>query len=475
MKKIAPFFLTGLLSAGLALGLFNLMDKPSYGDHQTEPQMVLTNYSPIEPSMASALPIGAPDLVKASNSSKMAVVYIESTLSTPSNYFGRSRAQASTGSGVIISENGYIATNHHVIEGGSEISVLMEDGREFEAKVIGSDPSTDLALLKVDAKGLPHLSFGDSDSVQVGEWVLAIGNPFRLYSTVTAGIVSAKSRNINILDNSAIEAFIQTDAAVNPGNSGGALVNTRGQLVGVNTAIMTTSGMYEGFSFAVPSNLVKKVLEDIREFGSIRRGWLGVVIRPIDATSAKKAGLDEISGVLIEEVNVSSAADQAGLKAGDVIINIDGQKIMTSPDFMSKIGQHRPGDILNFQYIRDGKRKDTIVKLSDSRVATLGNQITTDVNPDEILTDIGINIRNLNAGEKERLPKEGVIVNTIEPGSKTSRANMEEKFIITRINGESIKNTDELKTALKHAGTGLYLQGYYEDYPGDYAYTLALK
>ena len=475
MRNFAPFVITGLLSAGLALGLFSLMDKPSYANNQAEPQMVLTNYSPVGSSIASALPIGAPDLVKASNSSKLAVVYIESTLSTPSNYFGRRGAQASTGSGVIISENGYIATNHHVIEDGNDISVLMEDGREFEAKLIGSDPSTDLALLKVEAKGLPHLSFGDSDSLQVGEWVLAIGNPFRLYSTVTAGIVSAKSRNINILEDSGIEAFIQTDAAVNPGNSGGALVNTRGQLVGVNTAIMTYSGQYEGFSFAVPSNLVKKVLEDIREFGSIRRGWLGVVIRPVDAASAKKAGLNEISGVLIEQVNVSSAADQAGLKEGDVIINIDGQKIMTSPDFMSKIGQHRPGDVLNFQYIRDGKSKETIVKLSDSRVATLGNHIPTDVNPDEILTNIGLNIRDLNAGEKLRLPKEGVIVNTIEPGSKTSRANMEEKFIITKLNGEIIKNTDELKAALKHAGSGLYLQGYYEDYPGDYAYTLALK
>jgi serine protease Do len=221
------------------------------------------------------LPVGTPDLVRASNASKLAVVYIESSSSAVGTYFGRSRVEASTGSGVIISDNGYIATNHHVIADGNEILVLMEDGREYEAKLIGSDPSTDLALLKVDAKGLPHLSFGDSDSLMVGEWVIAIGNPFRLYSTVTAGIVSAKSRNINILDESGIESFIQTDAAVNPGNSGGALVNTRGQLMGINTAIMTYSGQYEGFSFAVPSNLAKKVLEDIREYGSIRRGWLG--------------------------------------------------------------------------------------------------------------------------------------------------------------------------------------------------------
>jgi len=246
-------------------------------------------------------------------------------------------------------------------------------------------------------------------------------------------------------------------------------------LMGINTAIMTNNGQYEGFSFAVPSNLVKKVLEDIREYGSIRRGWLGVVIRPVDATSAKSAGLSEISGVIIERVNESGAAQQAGLKQGDVITSVDGQKIMTSPDFLSKIGQHRPGDVLNFQYIRDGKQKETSVKLSDTRTATLGNAIPPTDNPDDIMTNIGLNVRDFNATEKLRLPKEGVIVNDIEPGSKIARANMEEKFIITRINGESIKTTEELKAVLKHAGSGLYLQGYYEDYPGDYAYSLALK
>jgi len=475
MKRYTPFVITGLLSAGLALGLFTLVDNPTLSDNLSAPKMVLTNYSPVGMNMASAIPAGTPDLVKASNSSKMAVVYIESSSSSPSTYLSRRGVQTSTGSGVIISENGYIATNHHVIEDGNDIAVLMEDGREFKARLIGSDASTDLALLKVDAKGLPHLSFGDSDSLQVGEWVIAIGNPFRLYSTVTAGIVSAKSRNINILEESGIEAFIQTDAAVNPGNSGGALVNTRGQLMGINTAIMTYSGQYEGFSFAVPSNLVKKVLEDIREYGSIRRGWLGVAIRPVDAATAKDAGLTEIAGVIIESVNVSSAAEQAGLKEGDVVVSVDGQKIMTSPDFMSKIGQHRPGDVLNFQFIRDGKRKETSVKLSDSRTATLGNSLATNVNPDDILIGIGLDVRDLNSVEKMRLPKEGVIVNDIKPGSQIARANMEEKFIITKINGESVKNTEDLKSALKRAGTGLYLQGYYEDYPGDYAYKLALK
>src|SRR5690606_17609819 len=219
-------------------------------------------------------------------------------------------------------------------------------------KLIGSDKSTDLALLKIDAESLPFLTFGNSDSLMVGEWVLAIGNPFRLYSTVTAGIVSAKSRNINILDDAGIESFIQTDAAVNPGNSGGALVNTRGQLMGINTAILTYSGQYEGFSFAVPANLARKVLEDLREFGSLKRGWLGVVIRPVDNQAADQAGLDEIAGVRIEQVNPGSAASKAGLNPGDVVTHIDGFRIKGSPDFMARVGQHRPGDELTFDFIR---------------------------------------------------------------------------------------------------------------------------
>ena len=473
MKKYAPFIVTGLLSAGLALGLFSLISKPQLIVAPASARTVLTNYPPFEALATSVVPVGSPDLVKASNDSKIAVVYIESSTSS-GNYFGSRNTGVSTGSGVIISDNGYIATNHHVIEGANEFSILMDDGREFEAKLIGSDPSTDLALLKVDAKDLPHLAFGDSDSLMIGEWVLAIGNPFRLYSTVTAGIVSAKSRNINILDDSAIEAFIQTDAAVNPGNSGGALVNTRGQLMGINTAIMTYSGQYEGFSFAIPSNLAKKVLEDIREFGSTKRGWLGVVIRPVDAATAKEAGLSEVAGVIIERVNESSAADEAGLEPGDVVTKIDGQKIITSPDFIGKIGQHRPGDLLRFEYVRDGKNKETKVKLSDSRTGTLGD-VSSAKPPDEILNDLGMAIRDLNPGEATRLPKGGVIVTAIERGSQIAGANMEEKFIITRINGVDIKSVDAFKTELKRAGSGLYLQGYYEEYPGEFAYSLAIK
>jgi S1-C subfamily serine protease len=350
----------------------------------------------------------------------------------------------------------------------------MDDGREYSAKLVGSDPSTDLALVKVDSKNLPYLSFGNSDSLMVGEWVLAIGNPFRLYSTVTAGIVSAKARNINILEEGGIENFIQTDAAVNPGNSGGALVNAKGQLMGINTAIMTYSGQYEGFSFAVPANLAKKVFEDIRKYGSSKRGWLGVVIRPVDSQLADQAGLSEVSGVVIDRVNTLSAAAAAGLQAGDIVTSIDGKKIASSPDFMGMIGQHRPGDVLRFSIIRDKKVREASVTLSESRNGTTA-EIATGKTADEILQDIGLNVRDLNAYEESRLPKAGVLVYSIEEGSKIAQVNMEEKFVITRLNGMPVTNVESLKHELGKSGGSLYFQGYYENFRGDFAYNLTVK
>jgi len=472
MRKYIPFVVTGLLSALLALGLFMLFSEPRVIIEPARSNTVLTNYSPFEyhPTTGSE---AAPDMVKASNTCKKAVVYIES-LQQAGNFFSTRNTGGSTGSGVIISPDGYIATNHHVIEDGNHITVLLEDGREFEAKVIGSDVSTDLALLKVDTKVLPYLTFGNSDSLLVGEWVLAIGNPFRLYSTVTAGIVSAKARNISILDDGGIENFIQTDAAVNPGNSGGALVNTNGQLMGINTAIMTFSGQYEGFSFAIPANLAKKVLEDIRQYGSPKRGWLGIVIRPVDNRIADEAGMTEVTGVLLDKVNPGSAAEAAGLHSGDIVLSIDGEKITSSPEFMAKIGQHHPGDVLSFAYFRDHKNKETKVKLSDSRTSTTAD-IASSKSADAIMDEIGLGVRDLNEKEKAKFHKEGVIVNDIKKDSRIERANMEENFIITRLNGISINNVLTLKREVQKAGANLYLQGYYENFPGDYAYSITLN
>lgn len=472
MKKYAPFILTGLFSAALAFGLFILFDKPTVIVTSNPGRPMLTNYAPFESVVPSAV-MSAPDLVKASNTSKRAVAYIESR-QTSGGYLGQRNYGGSTGSGVVISPDGYIATNHHVVADGNSFAVLLDDGREFDAKLIGSDPSTDLALLKVEGKNLPYMAFGNSDSLLVGEWVLAIGNPFRLYSTVTAGIVSAKSRNINILDDGGIESFIQTDAAVNPGNSGGALVNAKGQLMGINTAIMTFSGQYEGFSFAIPSNLAKKVLEDIRQYGSPRRGWLGVVIRPVDSQTADKEGLAEVAGVVLEKVNEQSAADVAGLQAGDIVLMIDGKKVTSSPDFMGQVGQHHPGDVLILSYVRDGKKKEARVKLSDSRNGTLADGTSSKV-PEVILQDLGMTVRDLNEYEEARLPKGGVIVSEITSGSQIANVNMEKKFIITRLNGVPTINVEALKQELRKAGSSLYFQGYYENFPGDFAYSLSLK
>ncbi len=449
-----------------------LLDKQHVVIQPEATRTILTNYSPFEfrPTAGSA---PAPDMVKASNSSKQAVVYIES-MQKSGSFFSNTYSGGSTGSGVIISPDGYIATNHHVIEDGSEIKVLLEDGREFDAKLIGSDPSTDLALIKVNGTSLPYLGFGDSDSLMIGEWVLAIGNPFRLYSTVTAGIVSAKARNINILDDGGIENFIQTDAAVNPGNSGGALVNTRGQLMGINTAIMTYSGQYEGFSFAIPSNLVKKVLEDIKLYGSPKRGWLGVVIKPVDNELADHAGLTEVTGVVLDKVNAGSAAESAGLNEGDIILTIDGQKVTSTPDFMGKIGQHHPGDVLTFTFMRDHKNKEAQVKLSESR-SDGSSDISSGKSADEIMDEIGFAVRDLDDKEYAKLPKGGILVEEIKKDSRIARANMEKHFIITRVNGISVTNVVTFKRELQRAGANLYLQGYYENFPGDFAYSITLN
>ncbi len=262
----------------------------------------------------------------------------------------------SGGSGVIISTDGYIITNYHVIEGAGRVEVTLPNNQQKTAKVVGTDPSTDLALLKVRATNLQPMTFGDSDQVQVGEWVLAIGNPFELESTVTAGIVSAKARNIDILRESySIESFIQTDAAVNPGNSGGALVNAQGDLVGINSAIMSDGGSFEGYSFAIPANLVKKVITDLREFGTVKRALLGISIATVDFAVAEKLKLPEVEGVLIRQVYPGSSAEEAGLQPGDVIIGVNGIVTETVPELQEQVALFRPGDSISLAFIRDGE------------------------------------------------------------------------------------------------------------------------
>ena len=376
------------------------------------------------------------------------------------------------GSGVIISPTGYIVTNNHVIKGADDIEVVLNDNISYKATLVGADPSTDIALLKIDADNLPFLNFTNSDSVRVGEWVLAVGNPFNLSSTVTAGIVSAKARNINILEDvSAVESFIQTDAAVNPGNSGGALVNIKGDLIGINTAIASPTGAFAGYSFAVPANIVKKVVADIKEFGVVQRGFLGVSIKNIDSELAKKENLQDLQGVYIESVNKGSAADDAGIKPGDVVKEINGVKINSAPKLQETVAQFRPGNKLEVKYVRDGSLKTTTLVLKNK------NQ-NTELITKETLSSIdilGAEFAELTDKEKKDYGvKHGVKVVKIADGKLSKQTNMREGFIITYIDKTPIQKTDDIITAMKNKKGGVMIEGTYPNYPGTYYYAFGM-
>jgi len=372
-----------------------------------------------------------------------------------------------SGSGVVISNDGYIVTNYHVIEEAEDLVVTLNDKREFEANIEGFDESTDLALLKIEADNLNYLNIGNSDSLQIGEWVLAIGNPFRLTSSVTAGIVSAKARSINILENRGIESFIQTDAAVNPGNSGGALINTRGELVGINTAIMTYSGKYEGFSFAIPSNLMRKVVNDLRTFGAVQRGWMGISILEMNEFKAKQLKLDFIGGVLIDIADKNGAASAAGLQKDDVIISINDTRTPNIPSFLEKVASYRPGDEVSVNFYRDGKAQSAKVTLRNQRNTT---ELIA-VRKDKVLKDLGFELRDLEPLEKDRLNAEGIIVVSVYKDSKIARTNMDPGYIITKLNEKLVTSAAEFIDELKSLEGAVYLEGFYENYPGKYPYT----
>lgn len=364
------------------------------------------------------------------------------------------------GSGVIISSDGYIATNNHVIERADRIEITLDDNRKYEAKVIGTDPSTDLALLKIEEKGLSYITFGNSDAVRVGEWVLAVGNPFNLNSTVTAGIVSAKARNINILQDRSgqgmqIEAFIQTDAAVNPGNSGGALVNLKGELVGINTAIATPTGTYAGYAFAVPSILVKKVMEDLKEFGIVQRALLGIKIQDVDANLANQKNLQKAQGVYIAEVTEGSAAKEAGLKEGDVIVAINDVKTNSVAKLQEQVARNRPGDKVTITYRRNGKERTTEATLKNIEGDTSIIQVEANAAIE------GASFIEPSKEEREKLKLTGgVKVKSLKNG-KFKDAGIKDGFIITAIDKQDVKNVKELKKMLENKKGGVLIEGIY--------------
>ncbi|MFW5755169.1 MAG: Do family serine endopeptidase [Tangfeifania sp.] len=417
-----------------------------------------------------------PDLTFAAEKSVHAVVHIATqsirgggwSSGNPffDEFFGLRRnqePQLSTGygSGVIISDDGYIVTNNHVIERAQKIKVILNDKREFEARLIGTDSSTDIALLKIETEDLAYLTYGDSDKLKLGEWVLAVGNPFNLTSTVTAGIVSARARNLGINeDQYSIESFIQTDAAVNPGNSGGALVNQQGNLVGINTAIASRTGSYAGYSFAVPISIVGKVVEDLKEFGEVQRALLGVNIGDVTAAIAEEYDLGALEGVYVGGVTENGAAREAGIKEGDVIISVEGQRVNSSAELQEKVSRYRPGDDVKIVVKRNGDRKQFNVTLRNRHGDT---QIVRDN-----VTVLGAMFETVSLDEMRNLDIENGIKITKLNSGKLKDAGLEEGFIITHVNKKPIFEVNDFKREIGNARGGILVEGIYPN--GELAY-----
>ncbi len=436
MKQTARILLVALVAGATTLGgykwLFEKNQEIALVSETSTPNYVPTTYS------ATSAAAEGIDFTEAAEKTVHAVVHVKNTTISrqPVNMMdlffggGSPRAMVGTGSGVIISPDGYIITNNHVIDNASQLEVTLNNNKTFEAKLIGTDPKTDIALIKIDAdEDLPFVPFGDSNNVKIGEWVLAVGNPFNLTSTVTAGIVSAKARDLNEFDTNP-QSFIQTDAAVNRGNSGGALVNTQGQLIGINTAITSQTGAYIGYSFAVPSNTARKVVEDIMEYGNVQRGILGISGGSLNSENAKQLGIDETEGVYVAGVEKGSGADKSGLKEGDIIKEIDGYKIGKFSDLSGYLGSKRPNDVVDVKVLRGGSTKVIPVTLVKLEVFEIDN--------------LGLEVKNTSDAElRSRGISNGVIV------SRTLNREMErynlEGIIITHINDEKIKDIDDVK------------------------------
>ena len=498
--------LVGLLSSATTLAGFKLMSK------NDEDKSVIFKESPAE-SMArftsSGTPAGAPgDFVYAAEATTPTVVHIKSTITQSQSrgggqgqmqdmlrdffggggfgedFGGRSQPQEASGSGVIISTDGYIVTNNHVVEGAQELLVTLSNKRKLRAKVVGTDPSTDIAVIKIDSKDLPTIIFGNSEAVKVGEWVVAVGNPFNLESTVTAGIVSAKGRGLGIIGqnrrgngatpastktgDSPLESFIQTDAVVNPGNSGGALVNLKGELIGINTAIASPTGSFAGYAFAVPSSIVKKVSGDLIKFGNVQRGYLGIVLDELDSKKAEDYGVKVNEGVFVKEFAENSAAKAAGVNKGDVIVKVEGLTVNTVPELQQAIGLHKPGDKVNLTVNRDGKEKDLNITL---RNRTGGSEIIKRDESALALTALGAQFGNLNDQEKQRLSRYkvdgGVKVLSVD-GGKLARSGVEEGFVITKVNGKPVKSVKDLEGSLAGKSDSMVqFEGLYPDAPYD--------
>lgn len=384
------------------------------------------------------------------------------------------RSRMGSGSGIIITDDGYVLTNNHVIKNADEIEIVLNDNQSFKGKVVGTDSATDLALLKFEAENLKFILLGDSDSLEVGEWVLAVGNPFNLSTTVTAGIVSAKARNINIIrDHASIESFIQTDAAVNPGNSGGALVNLKGELIGINTAIASPTGAYAGYSFAIPVNIAKKVIDDLLNYGEVQRAYLGVYMRNLNSDLMEELDLKSTQGVYVDSIVEHSAAEEFGVRKKDVIIKVDKEKIESSPRLQEVIGRYHPGDTVTIVLIRKGKERTIEVILKGSSF----EGVVSKEKREKVLNSLGITVENLSEKERVKVKIEGgVKVTNIFPGLVKKYTEIKKGFVISKLNNEVIKSVNHFVDILENTKGGVLLEGFYlEDFNEVHYYAFGLE
>ncbi len=431
------------------------------------PEAMIQNAAFNQPQTNTKPASAGVDFTHASEKSTPAVVYIKTTSNAPQRSFndwffgdifggGRQDLVINSGSGVIVSGDGYIVTNNHVVEKAVKIEVILTNKQAYTATLVGTDPSTDLALLKVEAKELPTIQFSNSNQLKVGEWVLAVGNPFNLTSTVTAGIVSAKGRNLNLLSNLfPIESFIQTDAAINPGNSGGALVDAAGNLVGINTAIYSRTGAYNGYGFAIPANIVQKVIRDLKEHGSVQRAFFGADVLDIDAALREKAKLNSFKGVYLNNIAGYGPAREAGLKEGDVITHFNQNEVNSKAEFDEQLSYFRPGDKINISLLRNGQSKTYQLKLTNT-------EGTFEIVKNELVTStrLGADFEPIGKLERERLQlQSGVRIANIQANGYMRRLGLRDGFIITSINKVAVSSPEACIDLLENMKGQVTIEG----------------
>lgn len=493
MKKIGLIVLAAFLGGAVAIGAYKLLERNNDNFSLTEKQNMMFANNPIKIGSS-----GAVDFVQAAAAVSPAVVHIKTTYGNSSSddnggggmddmleqFFGNGGRRlrvprAASGSGVILTADGYIVTNNHVVENADKIEVVLSNRRKVTAKVIGRDPNTDLALIKVDVNGLPFVKMGNSDNVQVGEWVLAVGFPLDLQTTVTAGIVSAKARNIGILNknqqptreeyeeyqrtgkmperpaNNSIKSYIQTDAAINPGNSGGALVNANGELVGINSAIASETGRNEGYGFAIPVNLAKKILEDFKEYGVVKRGYIGVTFQSLDADVAEKLNVKEINGLYVSSVLPGGGAASAGIKEGDIIKKVEGVEIYNSPDLQEKVGRMRPGDKIALTVLKaDGSTKNVSVILKPESNISLASKSVENKATGATISKLASFAPASPALKAKFGVKDGVVVTNVEQGKLFDYWDVSKGLLITKVNGKPVNNAADIEKALPTSPNG---------------------